>query len=137
MRQASRCWRLHGGDTAGAVDDADHLIDIHLARERRRLGDIDGSIELARTARTEYLRSLLFRGTEADLIEARDVTNGLAATPTGPGAIIYEVWLLRMRALPAQAEGDDATYRDHRDRYRKMASDLGFEGHMKWAAELV
>ncbi|MFY9919031.1 MAG: adenylate/guanylate cyclase domain-containing protein [Mycobacterium sp.] len=129
------------------------LIDIHLARERLRLGDVDGSIELARTARAEYLRSgdfmwfgvacatltesLLHRGNAADLREARDVTNGLAATPTEPGVIIYEIWLLRLRALLAKAEDDEAAYRDYRDRYRKMANDLGFEGHMQWAAEMV
>jgi adenylate cyclase len=129
------------------------LIDIHLARERVRLGDVDGSIELARTARAEYLRSgdfmwfgvvcatltesLLYRGTAADLSEAKEVINRLAAVPTEPGVIVYEIWLLRMRALLAQAERDDTTYRDHRDRYRKMAADLGFEGHMAWAAEMV
>ncbi len=129
------------------------LIDIHLARERLRLGDVDGSIELARTARAEYLRSgdfmwfgvvcailtecLLRRGTAADLGEARDVASGLAAMPTEPGVVLYEIWLMRLRALLAQAEGDDAAYRDYRDRYRKMANDLGFEGHTKWAAEMV
>ncbi len=34
------------------------------------------------------------------------------------------------------AHGDDATYRDYRDRYRAMASSLGFEGHMQWAEEM-
>jgi hypothetical protein len=32
-----------------------------------------------------------------------------------------------------QAEGDQAGYRHHRDRYRARATSLGFEGHMKWA----
>nr|WP_255361812.1 adenylate/guanylate cyclase domain-containing protein [Mycobacterium sp. 1274761.0] len=129
------------------------LIDIHVARERARCGDIDGSIELARTARAEYLRSgdfmwfgvvcatlvelLLRRGTAADRSEAQEVTDGLAAVLTEPGVVIYEIWLLRMRALLAQADGDEATYRDQRDRYRKRAADLGFEGHMAWAAEMV
>ena len=124
-----------------------------MARERLRRGDIDGSIELARTARAEYLRSgdfmwfgvacatltesLLHRGTAEDLSEAKEVTRGLAACPTEPGVIVYEIWLLRLRALLAQAEGDDVTYRDYRDRYRQMANDLGFEGHMQWAAEMV
>jgi adenylate cyclase len=36
-------------------------------------------------------------------------------------------------ALLAYAKGDDTTYRDYRDRYRAMATSLGFEGHMKWA----
>ncbi len=36
-------------------------------------------------------------------------------------------------ALLAEAHGDEAAYRDYRDRYRDMATSLGFEGHMKWA----
>ena len=51
--------------------------------------------------------------------------------------MIKGIWLLRLRALLAHAEGNDAAYRDYRDRYRRMANDLGFEGHMQWAAELV
>ena len=31
------------------------------------------------------------------------------------------------------AEANEAAYRDYRDRYRAMATLLGFEGHMKWA----
>jgi hypothetical protein len=27
-------------------------------------------------------------------------------------------------------------YRDYRDRYRAMATSLGFEGHMQWAEEM-
>jgi adenylate cyclase len=44
-----------------------------------------------------------------------------------------EIWLLRLRALLARARGDEAAYRDYRDRYRVMATSVGFEGHMKWA----
>jgi adenylate cyclase len=42
-----------------------------------------------------------------------------------------------MRALLARAQGDDAAYRNSRDRYRAMATDLGFEGHMKWAEAMT
>ena len=38
-----------------------------------------------------------------------------------------------MRALLAHARGDDTAYRDYRDRYRAMATSLGFEGHMAMA----
>ena len=44
-----------------------------------------------------------------------------------------DIWLLRMHALLAQALGDEPGYRDYRDRYRALATSLGFEGHMKWA----
>ena len=47
--------------------------------------------------------------------------------------MIREIWLLRMRAMLARARGDEAAYRDYRDRYRDMARSLGFEGHMNWA----
>jgi adenylate cyclase len=126
------------------------VIDLHLARERARF---DGAIELARNAFDSYLQtgdfmwfgavsailteSLLQRGSEADVRDARDVVATLAAKPTEPGVVLYEIWLLRLRALLAQAEGDEATYRDYRDRYRQMANDLGFEGHMHWAAEML
>jgi len=33
------------------------------------------------------------------------------------------------------ADGDDARYRDYRDRYRAMAKTLGFDGHIAWAEE--
>ncbi len=80
---------------------------------------------------------LLQRGSDADLPEAQDAIARLAAVPTDPGVVLFEIWLLRLRALLAKADGDEATYRDQRDRYRKMANDLGFEGHMVWAAEMV
>ena len=41
--------------------------------------------------------------------------------------------LAHFPALLARTQGDEDSYRDYRDRYRKMATDLGFEGHMKWA----
>jgi adenylate cyclase len=44
--------------------------------------------------------------------------------------------LLRLRALLARARGEEAAYRDCRDRYRAMAISLGFEGPMKWAEEM-
>jgi adenylate cyclase len=44
--------------------------------------------------------------------------------------VLHEIALLRLRALLARARGDEAGYRDNRDRYRKMAIHLGFEGHM-------
>ena len=47
------------------------------------------------------------------------------------GLVIREVWLLRLKALLAQAHGDGASYGGYRDRYRALATSLGFEGHMK------
>ncbi len=112
------------------------LIDIHVARERGRRGDIDSAVELASnvlrrqsairageaiwlgTATAVLVELLLQRGSDADLREVRAAITKLAERPTDPGVVLYEIWLLRLRALLAQAEGDEATYRDYRDRYR-------------------
>jgi hypothetical protein len=61
----------------------------------------------------------------------------LAAAPTDDGLVIREIWLLRLRALLARTHGDEAAYRDHRDRYRDMATSLGYEGHMEWAEAMT
>ncbi len=74
------------------------------------------------------------RGADADVAEAEAAIERLADCPADAGlAILNEISLLRLRALLARAHGDEAAYRDYRDRYRAMATSLGFEGHMKWA----
>ena len=85
-------------------------------------------------AATGFLvETLLERGAGDDVAEAEAAIDRLAAVPDDDGLVMREVWLLRMRALLARAHGDEAAYRDYRDRYRAMATSLGFEGHMKWA----
>ena len=79
------------------------------------------------------VESLLQRGSEADVREARAAVAKLTAVPTEPGVVVLEIWLLRLRALLAQAEGDEVMYYEQRDRYRKRTSELGFEGHISWA----
>ena len=79
------------------------------------------------------VETLLERGAGGDVAEAEAAIDRLAAAPSRRGLVIREVWLLRLRALLARAHGDDAAYRDYRDRYRAMATALGFEGHMQWA----
>jgi adenylate cyclase len=69
----------------------------------------------------------------ADREEAQAAIDRLATLPTEPGFVLHDIWLLRLRALLARTRGDEATYRDFRDRYRAMAKSLGFEGHIKWA----
>jgi hypothetical protein len=65
--------------------------------------------------------------------EAEAAIERLAAAPADEGLVIREIWLLRLRALLAKAHGDEASYRDYRDRYRDMARTLGYEGHIAWA----
>jgi class 3 adenylate cyclase len=124
-------------------------VDAYAARERARRGDRDAAIPQMCAAIDDLFQSgqilycfgptsllveiLLERGAPGDLIDAQNAVARLTATQDGKGPAIFEIWLLRMHALLAQAEGDEATYRHHRDRYRAMAESLGFAGHMKWA----
>ena len=144
-----RPWALAHQFALGAVS----VVDLHTATRQKHLGDVDGAIELARIAlgrmfasgdliwrgraTTILVESLLLRGTEDDIAEAQAAIDRLAAVPTDPGYVMHELPLLRMRALLAQAQGYNDAYRDYRDRYRTMATDLGFEGHMKWAEAMT
>ncbi|WP_369802913.1 adenylate/guanylate cyclase domain-containing protein [Mycobacterium sp. EPa45] len=128
------------------------IADIATAEYKHQIGAIDEAIEVARLVRshlfasgemlyrgpatTVLVESLLRRGTGRDLREARTAIDQLAAAPAEPGFVLYEVALGRLRALLAQAHGDEAGYRNCRDRYREMVTSLGFEGHLKWADEL-
>lgn len=67
------------------------------------------------------------------MAEAEATIERLAAAPANDGLAVRDIWLLRLRALLARAQGDDTAYRDLRDRYRAMATTLGFEGHIDWA----
>ena len=127
------------------------IANVLLARERVRRGDRDDATPLMRAATNHLFRdghlllwgvpatavlveTLLDHPTNIDVAEAEAAIERLAAAPTDEGLAIREVWLLRLRALLAQAQGDEVAYRDYRDRYRATAAtSLGFEGHMKWA----
>ena len=133
----------------GYAKDVVRTVDTEIAKEKARTGDIDGAIQLARAvvdytfdagdalslgeATRVLVESLLQRGTNADLKEAQAAIDRLAAEPTDPGFVLFEVPLLRLRALMARARGDAATYAQFRDRYRDMAKTLGFEGHIALA----
>jgi hypothetical protein len=125
------------------------IVNVYLARERARRGDRDDAIPLMRAA-VDHLfgdgalgwggpamgvlvETLLNRGTDADVVEAEAAIERLAAAPTDDGISPRAILLLRLRALLARARGDEAAYRDFRDRYRAMATSVGFEGHMAWA----
>jgi adenylate cyclase len=79
------------------------------------------------------VETLLARGGKDDSAEAEAATDRLAALPTNVIPAAREITVLRSRALVARARADESTYRDYRHRYRAMATELGFEGHMKWA----
>ncbi len=124
------------------------VIDVELAREKARVGDLDGAVELARTvldeqfdtgemvtrgvATTALVEALLRRDGRTDVQQAQAAIERLAGS-TDRGFVLHELPLLRLRALLDHARGDSHGYRDYRDRYRAMATSLGFEGHMTWA----
>ena len=86
------------------------------------------------TYTTRFLvRGLLADSEESGVQEAEAAIERLAAVPILDGLAIQEVTLLELRALLARAKGDEVAYRDYRDRYRAMATSLGFEGHIAWA----
>jgi hypothetical protein len=126
------------------------IVDVYLARERARRGGRDDAVPIMRAA-VDYLfregqlvahcvpatgllvETLLERGADGDVSEAEVAMNRLAATPADEGLVMRDIWLLRLHALLARANGDPAAYTHFRDRYRDMATSLGVEGHMKWA----
>jgi len=79
---------------------------------------------------------LLRRGTDRELADAEAVIERLAGVSAELGLVVHELWLVWMRALLARARDDEPTYRDLRERYRRMASELGFEGHTAMAETL-
>jgi hypothetical protein len=126
------------------------IVEVYLARERARCGDRDDALPLMRAAVDHLFRegqllvwgipatgvlveTLLDRGADGDVADAEAAIERLAAAPADEGLVIREIWLLRLHALLARARGDEAAYRDFRDRYRDMAKTLGFEGHIVWA----
>ena len=126
------------------------IVNVLLARERAQRGDRNDAIPLMRAAVDHLVRqgqllqwgipatgvlveTLLDRGADDDVAEAEAAIERLAATPTDESLVIRDIFLLRLHALLARAHGDEADYRDYRDRYRAMATSLGFEGHIAWA----
>jgi class 3 adenylate cyclase len=124
------------------------IVNVYVARERARRGDRDGAIPAMRAAVDHLFRegqlswgipatgvlveTVLDRGADADVAEAEAAIERLAAAPADGGLVIRDIWLLRLRALLAQARGDETAYRDCRGRYRDMVKTLGYEGHIAW-----
>jgi class 3 adenylate cyclase len=125
-------------------------VDVYSARERARRGGRNNAILVMRAATDDLVRegqllqwgipatgvlveTLLDRGTESDVAEAEAAVERLATAPADEDLVIPDIWLLRLRALLARAQRDDAAYAHFRDRYGDMARTLGFEGHIAWA----
>jgi hypothetical protein len=109
--------------------------DLAIAPMRKALDDLfdEGQFAYCVAATGVLVDTLLNRGGEGGFREAEAAIDRMAAAPGGDGLVFREIMLLRLRALVARAHGADTEYRECRDRYRAMATSLGFEGHMKWA----
>ena len=119
------------------------LVDPAIASVKARNGDLDGAIELSRSAidemydtggvislgvaTTVLVESLLDRGAEGDLTEARAAVDRLASAPSEPGLVLHELPLLRLRARLARVRGDHATHRAFMQQYRNKAAAADFE----------
>jgi adenylate cyclase len=131
------------------------FIDMEFAKEKARHGDIDGAIRALEAillqddlpsgggmgpqvrATEAMVELLLQRGEPADIAAARDAIQRLETMPVEPGVVLNAIALLRLRALLAQARGDEAEYRQFRDQYRAMANEIGFEGHIAMAEAMT
>jgi class 3 adenylate cyclase len=125
------------------------ICDVYAAREKAELGDLDGAVKELRIiaddlfttahfsncdlATVALVETLLARGGDGDLAEAGAALDRLANVSVDFPWVARDIILLRLRALLAEADGDEASYCDYRDRYRDMARTLGFEGHIAWA----
>jgi hypothetical protein len=83
------------------------------------------------------VETLLDRRSDGDVAEAEAAIDRLAATHHDEGLVMRAIWLLRLRALLARAQGDEGSYRELLDRYRETTKTLDFEGHMAWAQAMT
>jgi len=120
------------------------MADIQIAESKAVAADVDAAIEIARAtvdrlfdcgaaifrgpATAALVESLLRRGTAQALDEAQAVIDRLAACNTDPGFLLYELALLRSRALVARAHGDEQAYAEFMLRHRETATSAGFDG---------
>jgi hypothetical protein len=56
---------------------------------------------------------VFYRGAVGDVVEAEAAVERLASAPADEGLVMREIWLLRMRALLAQAMGEEESYRGY------------------------
>jgi hypothetical protein len=128
------------------------IVDVYTAQERAKHGDRDGAVRLVGAVLNDLFNArqtwvipatgilvelLLARGAENDVHEAEAAVDSLAVMRTDDVWAARDIMVLRLRALLAQARGDQVDYRDLVDRYRAMATSLGFEGHVAWAEAMT
>jgi adenylate cyclase len=128
------------------------IVKAYTAREQARLGDTDGAVKLARhavdhltaagsimwtiPATAALVEVLLSRRLDRDVVEADAVIAKWTTMTCELGVTLQEVWSLRMRAQLARARNEESSYQELRERYRRKAEQLGFEGHLALAASM-
>ncbi len=122
-------------------------VDVYAAREKAALGDPDGAVQQLRTITDEVFktrhvgnadvaaccRDALERSCDGDLAEAEAAIDRMENLPVDFRWAARDIAVLRLRALLSQSRGEEAAYQDLAQRYRAMATSLGYEGHMQWA----
>ena len=124
------------------------VTDVWIAEEMIRRGDRDAVPLLRASVDALYsseqlgywlwgtgvlVEALLEGGTDSDVQEVEAAVDRLSTHPMLDGWAWRDLILLRLQALLARTRGDEVAYRDFADRYRDMATSLGFEGHIKSA----
>jgi class 3 adenylate cyclase len=79
------------------------------------------------------VETLLERDADGDIEEAQTAIERLENTPAYEGSALWDIWLVRRRALLSSARRDGVAYQDMARRYRTLAESLGFEGHIAMA----
>ncbi|GAT12428.1 ATP-binding protein [Mycolicibacterium novocastrense] len=112
------------GDLDDAIEDLRSIVNT-LVRNEEKLFSVEAFAVL--------VESLLRRGGPDDIREAAEHIDRFADMATEPGVVVNEIQLLRMRARLARAQGDDSGFRDLVERYRALAVEFGFRGHIQLA----
>lgn len=128
------------------------VIDAFLAAELARDGDLDGAVELARsaialqlhtggrlhlgTATSTLVDALLARRARHDIDDAEAAVRTLADDSCS-GRVRHDLVLLALRAQLARATGDGQTFARLVDRYLSAATAAEFDGHMARARAMA
>ncbi|RZT16261.1 AAA ATPase-like protein [Mycobacterium sp. BK558] len=130
----------------GFIHTAAPIVDVLVAAERARTGDLDGAVTAARggvaellasgaelhlgAATTVFVESLLARARSTDMDEARAAIDRLTTICADSGLAIHRIPLLRMNAALALAGRDEPRHRVLIEQYQAAARSAGFDGHL-------
>ena len=102
-------------------------------RKALATSSVEGQVLLAVWGTGVLVDALLEQGCRWRRAEARGAVDRLAGLPDDVAGGGSRHLAAEAKRAAGPSPGDDAAYRDYRDRYRAMATVLGFEGHMQWA----